>query len=455
MLKSKSRRLVLGAAFLACIVAFTLGARTQAATPEETYAKIKVLSLVLYQIQENYVEDTKPEDLIYGAIQGMLKTLDPHSSFMTPEQMKEFRVETSGAFTGVGIEISLKDNVLTVVSPIEDTPAYKAGVRAGDQIVKIDGKLTKGMSLVEAVRMIRGPKGSAVALTLHRQGVPQFIEVSIVRDVIPLRSVRFELLDKLYGYVRIINFQGDTTSRLREALEKLQSGPEPLKGLIIDLRNNPGGLLDQSVRVSDLFIKEGLVVSTRGKLAHHNMEFKAQGMTVAQDYPIVVLVNEGSASASEIVAGALQDHKRALIVGAKTFGKGSVQTIIPLPDGSGLRLTTAKYYTPNGRSIQATGIEPDVVVPSSWPKDTKILRESDLAKHLKGEGDEDLKPEDQKAKEPEPGDKSLKKGAPEPKAPSQMTLQERLDNDPQLKRAYELLKTNQVLKLLKAATNTK
>jgi carboxyl-terminal processing protease len=420
-------------------------------TQDDTYAKIKILSLVLHEVQQKYVEDTQPDDLIYGAIRGVLKTLDPHSSFMTPDEMKDFQVETRGSFTGVGIEITLKDEVLTVVSPIEDTPAFRAGIQAGDQIVKIDGKSTKDMTLLDAVRVIRGPKGSKVILTVKREGSEKLLDIAIVRDLIPLRSVRHEMLEPGYAYLRITNFQGDTADNTEDALRKLQS-KEQLKGLIIDLRNNPGGLLDQSVKVSDLFLKGGLVVYTKGKIEEQNMDFKAGPDTVAGDYPIVVLVNEGSASASEIVAGALQDQKRALIVGAKTFGKGSVQTIIPLPDGSGLRLTTARYYTPLGRSIQATGIEPDIEVKSRFAEGRKIVREKDLEKHLMGENETQTE-ESIEAEKSEKASDPKKKDKP-PKPLSEMTLKERLEADPQLKKALDLLKGNEVTPLLKAAQKT-
>lgn len=414
--------------------------------PDETYAKIKILSLVLNEIQKKYVEDTQPEDLIYGAIKGMLKTLDPHSSFMSPDEMKDFQIETKGSFTGVGIEITIKDDVLTVVSPIEGTPAFKAGVEAGDKIIKIDAKSTKDMTLMDAVRNIRGPKNSKVTLTIMRKGGTRPIKIPIIRTVIPLISVKKEVFENRYGYIRISNFQGDTADEVKKALRQLQSGNNPIQGLILDLRNNPGGLLDQSVQIADMFLDGGLVVYTKGKIEEQSMDFAADEETVAKDYPVVVLVNEGSASASEIVAGALQDQKRAIVVGAKTFGKGSVQTIIPLPDGSGLRLTTARYYTPLGRSIQAAGIDPDIVVASQFTRTGRILREKDLEKHLSGEnevdGSEEVDDEDIIDESEVNKNKKLI---------SEMTYEERLEADPQLKKAIELLKTNQVLPMLKSA----
>ncbi|MBU2548771.1 MAG: S41 family peptidase, partial [Proteobacteria bacterium] len=325
-----------------------------------------------------------------------------------------------------------------------------AGVQTGDQIVKIDGKSTKDMTLLDAVRLIRGPKGSTVVLTLARENDSKLLDVSIVRDLIPLRCVRSEKTDGV-GYLRLSNFQSDTTAKVKEALEELQTGPEPIKGLILDLRNNPGGLLSQSVRVADLFMKSGLIVYTKGKMEEQNMEFKARPAISAKEYPIVVLVNEGSASASEIVAGALQDSRRAVILGTKTFGKGSVQTIIPLPDGSGLRLTTALYYTPSGRSIQATGIEPDVEVASPTYARIKVLREKDLDNHLVGENEQAIKePSAKKDKDKKDSSETLKDDELKPpKRCEDMEIKERLAWDPQLKRAVDMLKNGEVQPMLK------
>ena len=423
---------------------------------EEVYAKIKILSRVLYEIQERYVEKKDAKDLINGAIRGMVQTLDPHSSYLSPEEFKELQMETRGSFTGVGTEITLKNGVLTVVAPIDGTPAYRAGIRSGDSIIKIDGKSTKDMTLREAVKLIRGPRGTKVVLTITRKNETKPIDITIVRDVIPLRSVRFETLGKYHGYLRISNFQGKTSAETIKALKKLQSGPEPLRGLILDLRSNPGGLLDQAVNVADLFLKDGLIVFTKGRTEQQNMKFKAQKSVLVGNYPVVVLVNGGSASASEILAGALQDHRRALILGTRTFGKASVQTIIPFPDGSGLRLTTARYYTPSGRSIQAEGIKPDVLVPGRYGG--KVIREKDLKKHLKGEHETTGEKADKTAeiqKEEKPA--SDKKPFPEKemKPLSEMTLKERFELDPQLKKAYEMLKNGEVLPFLRAAKSTK
>lgn len=359
---------------------------------EETYKNLEVFSNVLSIVQQDYVDDVDTKTTIEGAIKGMLSSLDPHSSFLNPDDFRELQVETTGSFSGIGIEISIKDNLLTVVSPIEDTPAFKAGIQAGDRIIKIEGEATNDMSLLDAVKKLRGTKGSKVTISIHREGWTDLQDFTIVRDVIPIHSVRANSLEPSYGYVRITNFQRDTAQELQDSIKDLlQKGP--LQGLILDLRNNPGGLLDASVKIADLFLDEGLIVSTKGRLENQNMEFSAHSGDPEYDFPLIVLVNGGSASASEIVAGALQDQKRALILGTRTFGKGSVQTIIPMAGGTGLRLTTARYYTPNGTSIQARGIIPDILVPkneTAAEKDTKegeqSIREKDLRHHLENEG---------------------------------------------------------------------
>ncbi len=361
----------------------------------ETYEQLKVFASVLDLVQRNYVEEVDAKKLIYGAVQGMLSSLDPHSSFMRPDDYKELQVETKGSFTGIGIEITLRDGILTVVSPIEGTPAYKAGLKANDKILKIEGKSTKDMNLIEAVKILRGPKGSKVTISIFREGWREIKDVTLVRAVIPIRSVRSKLLEDKYAYVRISTFRKNTATELKKALNKMERGHQ-IHGLVMDLRNNPGGLLDQAVAVADEFLDGGLIVYTDGRVKDQKMRFTAHEGKKHHEYPMVVLVNEGSASASEIVAGALQDHKRAIILGTQTFGKGSVQTIIPLEDGSAVRLTTAKYYTPSGRSIQAKGIEPDIIVPfipkaEEENKKTKngniyhFLKERDLKGHLPGE----------------------------------------------------------------------
>ncbi|MFZ0449595.1 MAG: S41 family peptidase [Desulfatiglandaceae bacterium] len=361
------------------------------ADSDAVYKNIELFTEVLREIEKHYVEPEGSQKLIYGAIKGMVQSLDPHSSFMTKDEYQELMTETKGSFSGVGIEITLKDDVLTVVSPIEGSPAFKAGVKAGDRIVKIEDKSSKGMTLMDAVKHIRGPKGSAVKLTVAREGQSELLEFKIKRDVIPLISVRHYALTPEIGYARISNFQSKTTKDLKEALNDLEKGHH-LKGLILDLRNDPGGLLSQAVEVSDLFLDKGVIVSTKGRDTSQDVTMSAHENGTQRKYPIIVLVNGGSASASEIVAGALQDNKRALILGTTTFGKGSVQTIIPLSDGSGLRLTTARYYTPSGKSIQLSGIVPDIKVPFVSPVDQEkikkphFLREEDLKGHMENDG---------------------------------------------------------------------
>jgi carboxyl-terminal processing protease len=357
------------------------------AVTRDVYESLEVFSEVLRQIEKNYVEPQDAQKLIYDAIKGMVQSLDPHSTFLTKEEHQELLIETKGSFSGVGIEITIRDNVLTVVSPIEGTPAYDAGIIAGDQIIKIDDKATNDMSLTDAVKGIRGKKGTEVKLTIRREGSEKPLEFKIVRDVIPLKSVRNYSLTPDIGYVRISNFQSKTSRDLSRALNELEKRGK-LKGLILDLRNNPGGLLSQAVEVADLFLDSGIIVSTRGRNSSQNMEVLAKKNGAEREYPMIVLVNGGSASAAEIVAGALQDNKKALVLGSKTFGKGSVQTILPLSDGSGLRLTTAKYYTPSGRSIQLSGIEPDINLKFIPPDESdekekpRFIREEDLKGHM-------------------------------------------------------------------------
>jgi carboxyl-terminal processing protease len=383
-------------------------------------AKLRVFAQALALIEQQYAEPKTTKDLVYGAIQGAVGTLDPHSSFMTPDEFRELQIETKGKFSGIGIEITLKDRTLTVVSPIEGTPAYQAGLKAGDQIVKINGKSTKNINLMEAVKQIRGPKGSKVTLTINREGFQHPKEVVITRETIPIRSVKARILDDGIGYVRITNFQDSTDRDLEAFLKKMKQRLVPFKGLVLDLRNDPGGLLEQAVRVSDEFLKSGLIVYTEGRSRNQNMRFYARSTEEGKlaTAPIIVLINEGSASASEIVAGALKDQKRAVIVGTKSYGKGSVQTIIPLDDGSALRLTTALYFTPSGVTINEKGIHPDVVVEEKKPpknESLKQLRDELLSQHMRREGLTD-------------------------KPWNQPITSEELDKDPQLQKAVELLR---------------
>lgn len=393
------------------------------ALSDSVYEDLKVFTDVLGLLQREYVEETKPKDMIYGAIKGMLETLDPHSAFMTPNTYKEMQEETKGRFEGLGIEITIKEGLLTVVSPIESTPAFKAGILAGDQILKIEGESTKNMTLLDSVKRLRGPKGTKVTITIMREGFPKPRDFTLIRDVIPVRSVRHELLDKHYGYIRVSQFQEKTDSEFEKEMKALEEESKgTLKGIILDLRNNPGGLLDQAVKVSDRFIESGLIVSMEGRREEQKMKFQAHSQGTIPRLPLVVLINGGSASGSEIVAGAIQDHGRGILVGTQTFGKGSVQTIFSLKDGSGLRLTTARYYTPSGRSIQAKGIVPDIVVKPALPEEEKatpapvpkLPAEKDLERHLidmeKTPPKEKEKTKKEEVKEKKPVDQQLERG---------------------------------------------
>ena len=356
---------------------------------QDTYRDLETFADVLTLLQQHYVDPISTDKVIIGAINGMLSSLDPHSSYMAPDDFKELQEETKGSFSGIGIEITIKDAILTVVSPIEGTPAFKAGIRAGDQIIGIGGASTKNMTLMQAVKKLRGKKGSKVTITVYHPADQSFRDLTLARDIIPLHSVKSMNLAPDLLYVRISNFQAATTAEVRKALHRAHKQGR-LRGLVLDLRDNPGGLLDQAVKVSDIFLDAGVIVSTRGRDKEQDMIFKAHKNSQAMRFPMVVLVNGGSASASEIVAGALKDHGRAIICGTVTFGKGSVQTIIPMADGAGIRLTTARYYTPSGASIQETGIQPDVVVPFVEPSPQKKnkartweIREKDLPGHFR------------------------------------------------------------------------
>ena len=400
---------------------------------DEQYSELKIFTEVLSQVENNYVEKPDTKQLIYGAINGMISSLDPHSGFMPPDVYKEMQIDTRGEFGGLGIQIGMKDEVLTVISPIEDTPAYKAGIKAGDQILKIDGQSTTGMQIFDAVKKMRGPKGTPVTLAIMREGFKKPEDFTIVRDEITVKSVKYKMLDKAQGigYLKLTQFQEKSAEDMSNALKDMSK--QGMKSLVLDLRNNPGGLLSSAVDIAGQFLPQGkLVVYTQGRAGGRADFISSSQYPSYPDMPLVVLVNEGSASASEIVSGAMKDWKRAVIMGTQTFGKGSVQTVIPLSDGSGLRLTTARYYTPKGISIQNTGITPDIevklVIPASEQKDFKkyqVVRERDLKNHL------DANPSQKGGKE-DMGEFPL------------VELKEKDDN--QLQRAVDLLKTWAIFK---------
>ena len=329
---------------------------------EEGYEELKVFTEALSLVRKNYVEDVKPKDLIYGAIKGMLSSLDPHSAFMSPEQYKEMQVDTKGEFGGLGIQIGIKDGMLTVIAPIEDTPAYKVGIKSGDRIIKINNEFTKDMGLHDAVSKMRGAPSTSVKITILREGWKETKDFTIVREVIKIKSVKYKVLEDGIGYVKLTQFQEQTSSDLSAAMESLAK--ENINALILDLRNNPGGLLNSAVDVSSQFLPSGKLVVFIKDRKGDKIEYKSNKHKTDFNLPMIVLVNQGSASASEIVAGALKDWNKAVLIGTQTFGKGSVQSVVPLGDGSALRLTTARYYTPKGTSIQTTGITPDIL-PSS------------------------------------------------------------------------------------------
>ena len=419
-------------ALLVLLILGPYGDSRVSAIDRSTYKSLKTFSEVLDMVEKNYVEPVETDKLLQGAINGMIKSLDPHSSFMTAEMFKELEMDTRGSFEGIGTEIDIVKGVLTIVSPIEDTPAYNAGVKAGDQIIRIDGKSTKDITIMEAVKKLRGAKGTKVTITIMREGLAKPKDIELTRNIIPVRSIKSKVYDDQIGYIRIVAFQERTGNDLKKALREIDAKAHPLKGIVLDLRNNPGGLLNQSVEVSDAFLKTGIIVSTRGRSKNMESKLVARDDGEEPTCPIVVLVNEGTASAAEIVSGALQDNGRAVILGAQTFGKASVQTVIPLEDGAALKLTTAKYYTPRGRSIQAEGITPDIVVKQIRPPEEKaeekanaenhVLREKDLKGHIQSPTENNVKAD------------NVKKET------------DNLEKDNQLKNAIDILKGWDILK---------
>ncbi len=335
---------------------------TEKKKKDDLYRQVELFSDTLAIIQSEYVDEVEPKNMIYGALKGMLSSLDAHSQFMDLDAYNELKVDTEGKFGGIGIEITVKDGLLTIVTPIEDTPAWKAGLKTNDRIVKINNELTRDMTLTDAVKRLRGKAGEAVSITILRESEKKILEFKLVRDIIKINNIKAaKILEDNIGYIRMVEFRENTAKDMDAALESLEK--QGMNALIVDLRNNPGGLLDSAVKVTEKFIdKDKMIVYTKGRRANQNMKFVSQLARPIVDVPMVILINEGSASGSEIMAGALQDHKRAIILGTKSFGKGSVQTVIPLSDGSALRLTTSKYFTPSGREIHGKGIVPDIVV---------------------------------------------------------------------------------------------
>jgi carboxyl-terminal processing protease len=418
----------LATALIISILLMSSMTKTATAENRTIYDNLKLFNEALDLIEKNYVEEVEPAVVIEGAIKGMTRALDPHSTYMNADMYKELQVDTKGTFGGLGIEISIQNDVITVVSPIEDTPAYEAGIKAQDQIVAIEGESTKDFSLFDAVQKLRGPKGTKVTISIMREGFEKPKDFTITRDIIKIISVKHRSLENRIGVIRIASFHENTAGEIKKALRDINKGKEPMKGLIIDVRNNPGGLLDQAIKVSDIFLKKGIVVSIKGRRPAADKTYQATDDGDEPACPIIVLINRGSASASEIVAGALRDNKRAVLLGTQTFGKGSVQVVIPLGDGSALKLTTAKYYTPDGTSIQAKGITPDIVVEHVKQNNNhgvKAIGEEDLRGHLKGEEEE--------------------RGEKDTSGEEQRLLQ----SDNQLRRAVDLLRSWELFQLIK------
>jgi carboxyl-terminal processing protease len=448
---------------IACFLGLEeLAVRRAQALPNDQYQELQTFANVLAIVQKNYVEPVSTKRLIDGAITGMLASLDPHSAYLTPELYRDLEVETRGSFGGLGIEITIRNGILTVVSPIEDTPAYKAGIKAGDQIIKINNAFTKDMTLTDAVKRMRGPKGSKIELTIHRDGVPDLFTVSLERAVIKIKSVKAKKLPGGYDYIRISTFQESTDNGVEKALDDFEKeNHDHIKGLVLDLRDNPGGLLNQAVKVSDDFLDGGLIVYTQGRLENQQQKFFSHKKKEFDDYPMVVLVNGGSASASEIVAGALQDQRRAVVVGTQTFGKGSVQTILPLDDHSALRLTTARYFTPNGRSIQAVGITPDVDVeppkptlaaleiPGAQVDENPEIHERDLPHHFRNGQQVPVSPNNDKSSAAPAPQSNASPAATKPSAKAGKAEKgdKAKEKDVQLERAIEILKHWNTFKL--------
>jgi carboxyl-terminal processing protease len=397
------KKIAVALGFIACAAVLTLSTGLQAVA-KDRYMDLQLFAKVLNLIQQYYVEEVDTKKLIYGGVKGMLRELDPHTNFLPPDIYKEFETETSGEFGGLGVEITVSKGVLTIISPIEDAPAWVAGIKAGDRIVTINGESTKGWTLVEAAQKMKGTKGSKITLGIFRDGFEKPKDFAVTRGVVKIKSVKYTDLEDGYAYLRLTSFIDNSARDMKAALETHVKKNKSTKGLVIDLRRNPGGLLDQAVQISDMFLPKGTIVSTVGRNKKEQELVQAKADGTQPNYPLIILIDEFSASASEIVAGALQDNKRALIMGQRSFGKGSVQSVVKLGDGSGLKLTVARYYTPNGRSIQAEGIRPDVTIDNLNQEvlekaliKQEVRRERDMKNHLVGdeEAEENAKATDE------------------------------------------------------------
>ncbi len=433
----------------ATVLTFALIVSTQLAPSalaksKDHYLNLQLFAKVMNLVQKYYVEEVDTKKLIYGGIKGMLQELDPHTNFLPPDIYEEFENETSGKFGGLGIEITVQDSILTIISPIEDTPAWEAGLQAGDKIVSIDGNSTKGLSLAESAQMMRGDRGSKIILGIVREGLKGKKDYSIKRGTIKIKSVKYTDMGNGYGYIRLTSFIENSAKDIKKTLAKMVKQNKKIKGVILDLRRNPGGLLDQAIKISDFFLDEGTIVSTIGRDKENKKVVDASKADSYTDFPIVVLINEYSASASEIVAGALKDNKRALIMGKRSFGKGSVQSVVKMGDGSGLKMTVARYYTPSGVSIQAEGITPDVKIDEvdaeAFKKaiiNRKVKREADIDGHLLSE---------QKAPKSEKSGSIFNWWETANKKGKGKNTKEALLNDFQVLQAYNYLKAYKVMK---------
>lgn len=442
----KKKRL-LGVFLLFTVVYFGAGSllysnNAPAATSEikDFYKKLDLFTDVLAIVQKSYVDDVDSQDLIYGSLKGMLGSLDPHSQFMDPDMYKEMKVETEGEFGGLGIEITIKDKWLTVVTPMEGTPAFEVGMRPGDRIIKIDDESTEDITLLEAVKKLRGKPGSTVKLLVMRKGAGEFLNFDVTRAIIKIESVRDEkMLDETIGYVRLTQFQEHSSRDLMNALKDLKK--QGMQATILDLRNNPGGLLSEAIDIAEIFVGEKLIVSQKGRLPEQNAEYKGHDGSPFLEMPLVVMINGGSASGSEIVAGAVQDYGRGILLGSKSFGKGSVQSVLPMKDGSALRLTTAKYFTPKGRSVHGEGIIPDIIIDVSDEDQIKLIRQKrkDKLKKVEENQAEDKKETDKKDKE------AKKETDLDAADKDKKEEKEEIVRDVQLDRAIDLLKGLNIL----------